>query len=76
MKAEEQLINDILVIEEKIMYEKDYDNPQQSNINKLHARQLRAVKQYTKERAVEFAAMVTGDNMDEEYDEWYDQFKE
>ena len=62
MTPEEQLINDILVIEEKIMYEKDYDNPQQSNINKLHARRLRAVEQYAKEqnRSIAFKAWFSG----------------
>ena len=85
MTPEEQLINDILVIEEKIMYEKDYDNPQQSNINKLHARRLRAVEQYTstkaEEVAIEFGEWLEYNRRDEGstkllFDEWYDQFKQ
>jgi len=91
MTPEEQLINDILVIEEKIMYEKDYDNPQQSNINKLHARRLRAVEQYAstkaEEVAIEFCDFLSNEwaerfnagqfNMPYKApNEWYDQFKQ
>jgi len=79
MTPEEQLINDILVLEERRQYLRDDLSAQQriQEHEKITARQLRAVQEYAKEKAVGFADYLNSQNLlvNKEaamdcYDEW------
>ena len=92
MTAEEQLIHDILVLEERKIFlntlNQEIKLAQREDRDKLTLRQIKAINEYAKEQAVEFAKSIT--LIDEfvmprqavmlaahfKWDELYDQFKQ